>query len=131
MIGGEQEALAALGAWERELVELARELVATPSPNPPGDERGAARIVGDAMASFGFRDVRTLAREPERPNVVGEVGGGERSLILTGHIDTKPPGDDAEWEVPPYEPALVDGRLCGLRSADMEGAVAVLAGGAE
>src|SRR2546421_2683081 len=102
-VSPESSVLAALAAREGACVELARELVATPSPNPPGDERAIAAVVRDAMTSFGFRDVRTPAREPERPNVVGEVGEGARSLILTGHVDTKPPGDAAEWEVPPYE----------------------------
>jgi acetylornithine deacetylase/succinyl-diaminopimelate desuccinylase family protein len=122
----EQEVLAALRASERELVELARQLVATPSPNPPGDERGVAELVRQAMSSFGFQDVRTLARAEERPNVVGSVGVGSASLILTGHIDTKPPGDESEWEFPPYEPAVVDGRLHGLGATDMKGAVAAM-----
>lgn len=126
MTPAEHEVLAALGSCEDELVELARELVAAPSPNPPGDERGPASIARDAMSAFGFGDVRTIARESQRPNVVGEIGVGERSLILNGHTDTKPPGDEAEWKVPPYEPALVDGRLCGLGSTDMKGAVAAM-----
>lgn len=84
------------------------------------------------MAAIGYRDVRTVARAEERPNVVGEVGAGGPSLILNGHLDTKPPGNEAEWETLPYDPVVRDGRLHGLGSTDMKGAVAamVYAGGA-
>lgn len=121
-----------LAARERELVELARELVATPSPNPPGDERACAALVHDAMRTLGYRDVRVVARAPERPNVVGEVGAAGPSLILNGHLDTKPAGDETEWETSPYDPVIRNGRLYGLGATDMKGAVAAMvhAGGA-
>jgi acetylornithine deacetylase/succinyl-diaminopimelate desuccinylase-like protein len=85
-----------------------------------------AEIVRQAMVELGYRDVRVLAAAETRPNVVGEVGQGEPSLILNAHLDTKPPGDEAEWETPPYDPVLRDGRLYGLGSTDMKGAVAAM-----
>jgi acetylornithine deacetylase/succinyl-diaminopimelate desuccinylase-like protein len=125
LAAGEGRVLAALAAREHELVELARELVATPSPNPPGDERAVAEVVRQAMAQLGYR-VRVVGRADERPNVVGEIGVGARSLILNGHLDTKPPGDEAEWRLAPYDPVVEDGRLHGLGSTDMKGAVAAM-----
>jgi acetylornithine deacetylase/succinyl-diaminopimelate desuccinylase-like protein len=118
--------LSRLAAGEQDLIELARELVATPSPNPPGDERGMADVVRQAMTDLGYRDVRVLARAETRPNVIGEVGRGEPSLVLNAHLDTKPPGNEAEWETPPYDPVVRDGRLYGLGSTDMKGAVAAM-----
>jgi acetylornithine deacetylase/succinyl-diaminopimelate desuccinylase-like protein len=58
--------------------------------------------------------------------VIGEVGAGEPSLILNAHLDTKPPGNAAEWETPPYDPVVRDGRLFGLGSTDMKGSVAAM-----
>jgi acetylornithine deacetylase len=78
------------------------------------------------MSALGYRDVRVLARTDERPNVVGEVGRGDRSLILNAHLDTKPPGAVDEWETPPYDPVMRDGRLYGLGSTDMKGSVAAM-----
>lgn len=129
----ERAVLAALRAREGELVELARELVAARSPNPPGDERAAAEVARQAMASLGYREIREIAREEKRPNLIGEVGEGTQpSLVLNAHLDTKPPGDEARWETSPYDPVVRDGRLYGLGSTDMKGAVAAMihAGGA-
>jgi len=113
-------------------VDFARELVRTPSPNPPGDERAVAGLVRERMEALGYAGLRTLARAPERPNVAGSVGEGGRRLLLNAHLDTKPAGDEAAWETSPWDPVLRDGKLFGLGSSDMKAAVAALvyAGGA-
>ena len=124
----ESEILRALAARERELVEFARELVATPSPNPPGDERQVADRARSEMERLGYRDVRVIAMGPARPNLVGEiVGAGDgKTLMFNGHLDTKPAGDLAEWAPGPYDAVIRDGVLHGLGSADMKGAVAAM-----
>jgi acetylornithine deacetylase len=110
-----------------ELVEFARELVATPSPNPPGDERAVARLVEAKLRDLGVDRVETAASVEERPNLLARAGGTDgRTLILCGHLDTKPPGDLAEWERDPYGAAIEDGELHGVGSGDMKGAVAAM-----
>src|SRR5438105_155971 len=116
----------ALAARERELIEFARELVAIPSPAPPGDERKVAERAQHEMKRLGYEGIQTIAMEAERPNLVGEIGGGGQVLMLNGHIDTKPPGDLSEWETGPFDPVIREGRLYGLGSADMKGAVAAM-----
>jgi acetylornithine deacetylase/succinyl-diaminopimelate desuccinylase-like protein len=78
------------------------------------------------MSALGYESIRTLAKADERPNVVGEVGRGNRSLLLNAHLDTKPPGNEGEWVMSPYDPVVRDGRLYGLGSTDMKGAVAAM-----
>ena len=111
-----------------ELVEFARELVAAPSPNPPGDERAVAVLVADRLGELGVGGVRIVGPEPERANVLAAVPGrdGGPTLILNGHLDTKPPGEAADWRTPPWDPVVSDGTLFGLGSADMKGAVAAM-----
>jgi acetylornithine deacetylase len=120
--------LEALAARERDLVDFARHLVATPSPNPPGDEQQVAELARQMMTSLGYSNVRTLALSETRPNVVGEVAGSTSTstLILNGHIDTKPPGDESEWNTAPYDPVIREGNLHGLGSTDMKGGVAAM-----
>jgi acetylornithine deacetylase len=110
-----------------ELVEFAQALVATPSPNPPGDERAVAALVVDRLRTLGVDRVDVAASAEERPNVLARVGdGGGPTLILCGHLDTKPPGDLREWSRDPYGATIEDGELHGVGSGDMKGAVAAM-----
>ena len=120
-----QQTEAFLRSRHDEVVEFARELVATPSPNPPGDERAVAALVAAKLAALGVTRVETAGSTEERPNLVAHVGDpGGRTLILGGHLDTKPPGDLAAWTRDPYGAAVEDGELHGVGSGDMKGAVA-------
>jgi acetylornithine deacetylase len=111
-----------------ELIEFACELVATPSPSPPGSERAVAALVIDRLRELGIGDVSVFAKEPERPNVIARVSGrgAGPTLILNGHLDTKPPGALSAWATPPWTPRVENGTLTGLGSADMKGAAAAM-----
>ena len=110
-----------------ELVDFARALVATPSPNPPGDERAVAALVVEKLRELGVTRIETAGSSEERPNLLVHVGGsGGRTLILCGHLDTKPPGDLGAWRRPPYGASIEDGELHGVGSGDMKGAVAAM-----
>ncbi len=57
-----------------------------------------------------------------RENVYGRFpGGGGRSLIFNGHMDTMPAGDESLWKHPPLGAVVEGGRLYGLGAADMKG----------
>lgn len=110
-----------------DVVEISRQLIATPSPNLPGDERRVAEIIQATLERLGLLRARVIAEKEDRPNLLTtlDFGPGGRHLVLCGHIDTKPIGD-AQWTVDPYG-AHVDGdRLYGLGSADMKSAVAAM-----
>ncbi len=115
-----------LGGRETEVLELTRDLIRTPSPNPPGDERAVAGLVTDRLRALGIDDITQLGAQEERPNVLARVKGAApgRTLILSGHLDTKPAGDMDAWETDPWDPVLRDGDLIGLGSGDMKAAVA-------
>ena len=110
-----------------DVVDLARRLVRSPSPNPPGDEREVATVVRDALAELGLPAAETVALDPARPNllVTLDFGPGGRHLVLSGHLDTKPIGD-ATWTVDPLGADIDGDRLYGLGSADMKAAIAAM-----
>jgi acetylornithine deacetylase/succinyl-diaminopimelate desuccinylase-like protein len=117
-----------LDARENELLDFACRLIATPSVNPPGDERAAANLVAEQLATLGITDVKQVAARETRPNVIAGLGNAEEgpTLILSGHLDTKPAGDENSWLTNPLTPVIRAGRLIGLGSGDMKAAVAAM-----
>lgn len=59
----------------------------------------------------------------DSPNVVGVLKGTEngRSVILNGHIDVVPAGDESKWTKGAYSGEVVDGKLYGRGTTDMKG----------
>ncbi|TMJ94597.1 MAG: M20 family metallopeptidase [Actinobacteria bacterium] len=93
------DALAELAEAE-EAVALAQELVRTPSV--VGEEGELARLLRARMEGMGFDRVFEQEVEPGRPNVIGVADSGRAgpTLVLTGHIDTKPVCKG--WDSDPY-----------------------------
>jgi acetylornithine deacetylase len=114
-----------------ELVELAADLVSIDSQIPPyADEREIVAFLGRKLVELGLGGGEVYALEPDRPNLVVRVpgSGGGTTLMLNGHLDTKPVGDARPaWHSDPLTPELRDDRLYGLGSSDMKGAVAAMA----
>lgn len=120
-----------LGSRRDELLKFAAELVSTPSINPPGDESAVARLVVHRLRTLGASHVQIATAAPGRDNVLATFGENPgRSLMFSGHLDTKPPGELADWATPPFEPVIQDGWLVGLGSADMKGGIAAIVYGA-
>ena len=121
------------------LVADARRLVRIPSWH--GRETPAQVAMAELMERAGLEvdlweiDLEALAAHPahsaeiRRTRALGLVGtlpgrGGGRSLILNGHVDVVPPGDEVLWRHPPFEGMVEDGRLYGRGALDMKGALA-------
>jgi succinyl-diaminopimelate desuccinylase len=112
-----------------EVVALTRDLVRLPSVVRPGDPSATEAAVADYVHRWfvkeGF-DVEIQDVAPGRPNVLaiyGEKGAG-KSLLLEGHTDVVTEGDPAAWTHPPFDAALVDGRIYGRGTADMKSGLA-------
>jgi acetylornithine deacetylase len=125
-----------------ETIGLLRELVATNSVAipPQGNETPAQKVlyrflqrhrVDTEIYDTGFlRHCKHAAVRRERQyvgrcNLIARLSGSGngRSLLLTGHIDTVPPGH-TPWKDSPWSAAVRKGRVYGLGSYDMKGGLA-------
>ncbi len=120
--------LTQIDRWRADILDFAGQLIATPSPNPPGDERAVADLIVRRLDALGLAGARMVGPRPERPSVLFRqpgTGGGRR-IALNGHIDTKPIGDRSRWLTDPLVPTVRAGYLYGLGSSDMKSAVAAM-----
>ena len=118
------------------MLEYLCELIAVPSL--VGEETSAQEHVATQMERCGLQvdvwelDFDQLSQhsafsiEAERERALGVVGvmgedAGGRSLILNGHVDVVPIGDDSRWHYPPWQGTITEGRVYGRGAVDMKG----------
>jgi len=105
-------------------VRLTQEIVRIPSV--VGEEGPLADALAARMGGMGFDRVWQQDVLPGRTNVIGLVDSGRPgpTLVLTGHIDTKPVCQG--WDDDPYSGRVEHGRLHGHAVMDMKAGVAAL-----
>lgn len=111
----------------RQLVQIARQLIAVPSPNPPGDTRALAEVVASILREIIPGTALELYVVSDKiVNLAARVCGtrpGKR-VIFSGHLDTYPVNEGDGWSVSPFGGIVRDGRLYGRGAADMKGGIA-------
>ncbi len=106
-------------------VAIARDLIRCPSVTPA--EGGALGYIEGVLKSAGFAAHRTTFSEPgtaDVENLYARIGTGAPHLVLAGHTDVVPPGDESAWTHPPFAADLADGVIYGRGAVDMKGAIA-------
>ena len=103
------------------LVDFLSRFIQAKSPNPPGDTLAAAAHV------TGFLDREKLAHRviaPNKimPNIVAsfDAAAPGKHLVLNGHIDVFPVGDESRWTHGAWSGAIANGNVYGRGSSDMK-----------
>jgi acetylornithine deacetylase/succinyl-diaminopimelate desuccinylase-like protein len=103
------------------LVDLCARLIQTPSVNGIHPERSLAEIVAAQAEHMGLH-THIVGDLPDRPNlIVSTAPDGATGLLLLGHLDTVPPGDETLWTYPPYSGHIAQGRIYGRGAIDTKG----------
>jgi cysteinylglycine-S-conjugate dipeptidase len=87
----------------------------------------SALIVAALLSTAGLADVDVLTVPGGQPAVVAHrpAPPGAPTVLLYAHHDVQPPGDPADWESDPFQPAEREGRLFGRGAADDKAGIAV------
>jgi acetylornithine deacetylase len=119
-----------------EMIQYLGEIISVPSMT--GEEKKAQENIVTKLRSIGMtvdkwsidlaelREHPDFSMEVERSEATGVVGTlgedtGGKSLILNGHIDVVSPGDESNWENPPWKATITGDRIMGRGSVDMKG----------
>jgi len=81
--------------------------------------RETAEFLKDTMKGFGIS--ARIIETGGNPVVFGEVGNGERSLIVYNHYDVQPIDPINEWKVDPFSATIINDRLYARGSSDNKG----------
>jgi len=107
-----------------ELNHLIRDMIRIRSYS--GEEGELVSFLVKKMEEYGFDECfsDTLG------NAVGRIGDGPVKILFDGHIDTVHVTENENWEYPPFEGKIVDGKIYGRGVVDEKSAVAgfILAG---
>ncbi|WP_132057980.1 M20 family metallopeptidase [Halorussus amylolyticus] len=114
-------------------ISFLREMVRTPSVNPPGDYADILDLLTNQYEGYDW-DVEVawapddlldeLDLDHPRPNVLASVTRGDGPTIaLNAHIDTVPVQEE-KWSYDPFGAEIDDGRLYGRGARDSKGRIA-------
>jgi acetylornithine deacetylase/succinyl-diaminopimelate desuccinylase family protein len=106
-----------------EVTRILAELIAAPSPNPPGDCEAVSLVCRRWLDELAI-PYRVVRSPDGTPSVIVTLGQGDRRFLIHSHYDTQPPGDLSAWASPPYEPTVRDGSIYGRGAGDDKGSVA-------
>lgn len=117
------------GGLPRAIAELS-ELVRIPSVSwdgfDPAHVQASAERTAELMRELGVFDEVLIDRAPGPDGALGQPAvlarraphAGRPTVLLYAHHDVQPPGVDADWSSPPFEPTLRGDRLYGRGVAD-------------
>ncbi|EMA57851.1 M20 family metallopeptidase [Halorubrum lipolyticum] len=106
------------------VVDIATDLLAIDTQNPPGDVRAAIEYVESLFSAAGF-DTERVATDPAKPNLIATLPGeSDRTLLYNGHADTVP-FDRKMWNRDPLGERDGD-RVYGRGATDMKGPLAAM-----
>lgn len=89
-----------------------------------GEVRRCAAWLAERLEEAGLEEVEVVPTDGH-PVVVGEriTDPAAPTVLVYGHYDVQPSDPDDEWETPPFEPTVRDGRVYARGASDDKGQV--------
>ena len=109
------------------LTECLVELIALPSPFPPGETAAICAYAAARLTRAGYR-TEIAGRTPCVDNVVASLGQGGPHLVFNAHADTVGVGERAMWRSDPFAAVVRDGLVFGLGAGNCKASMAAQLG---
>ncbi|GHV77624.1 acetylornithine deacetylase [Spirochaetia bacterium] len=107
------------GGLEAKGQEYLRELFKKMDPRSISAENLTEGVIQKAIARY--QEGNPGHDYTNRYNLYAQFkGGGPKSIMFNGHMDTMSPGDESAWTVPPYGAVIRNGKMYGLGVCDMK-----------
>ena len=119
-------------ALKERLLFILKKLIQTPTENPPGKTEEVVNFLINEVfrKDEGFHNeiITHIKNGTELHNLVTKIGSGKKKIILSGHFDVVPVGDQTKWKYSPFSAKIENGKVFGRGSADMKGGITALIG---
>jgi len=111
---------------ESDLVAILSDLIALPSPYPPGTSVEICGYAEKRLKKAGYK-VEIATRKKGVANVVARLKAKERgpAIAFNAHVDTVGVGERANWKSDPYKALAKNGLVYGLGAGNCKGSMAV------
>lgn len=115
-------------AHKEKNLDRLKDFLRIPSISTEADRKGDTRKAGEWVLNVlkGCGVESRLIDTPGHPCVYGDTGPGSGAgptVMIYGHYDVQPTGDEKLWKSPPFEPTIRDGQIYARGSADDKGQV--------
>jgi succinyl-diaminopimelate desuccinylase len=111
---------------KKELVSILSDLIARPSPYPPGTSVEICAYAAKRLKKAGYK-VEIATRTKGVDNVVARLKGRANGPVIAfnAHVDTVGVGERANWKSDPYKALVKGGLVHGLGAGNCKGSMAV------
>ena len=111
---------------QSELVAILTDLIALPSPYPPGTSVEICAYAAKRLKKAGYK-VETATKTKGVDNVVARMKGKAKGPVIAfnAHVDTVGVGERANWKSDPFRALVKGGLIHGLGAGNCKGSMAV------
>ena len=111
---------------QSELVAILSDLIALPSPYPPGTSVEICAYGARRLKKAGYK-VEIATKTKGVDNVVARMKGKTKGPVIAfnAHVDTVGVGERANWKSDPYKALVKGGLVYGLGAGNCKGSMAV------
>lgn len=111
---------------KKDLVSILSDLIALPSPYPPGTSVEICAYAAKRLKKAGYK-VEIATHKKGVDNVVARMKGNAKGPVIAfnAHVDTVGVGERANWKSDPYKALVKGGLVYGLGAGNCKGSMAV------